>query len=529
MNLKKIVKVFAVTALLIGVLSGCGNSSEDKQTSSDAVSPEKNQLNVATELFSYSLDPAVDYESWFVMRWGTGETLVKFADDYSFEPWLAESWNIADDNLTWTFVLKDGVKFSNGEDMTASKVVASIEKIYKDTDPANGGTGNPQGFFTYSSLSADDEANTVTIVTTKPTPDLPGCMAYPWMMITNVDESRNLATEGPIATGPYVIESMRADADIKLVKNEFYWDGEVPFETVSILKVQEPSTRSMSLQDGSADMAMSISAADRETLANLGDYNISSVSGSRVGYAHVNLDGVLSNDTLRHAITMAIDGKTIADITTNGSYTYGYAVIPSILDFDYDKLSFKYHFDEAKATKLLDDAGIVDTDGDGIRELDGKNIVLDYKVTASRQMNTVAEAQATQLQKIGIGVNVSITETQADVLINGDFDLAASNEVTTPTGDPSQFLNHWYSKSNTNYISYTNPEYDGIYEKLIIEFDLEKRKEYIVELQQLLLDDSVALVYGYYNYNLCSTSAIEGAYCPTSDFYWVTKDVKPTK
>ena len=70
---------------------------------------------------------------------------------------------------------------------------------------------------------------------------------------------------------------------------------------------------------------------------------------------------------------------------------------------------------------------------------------------------------------------------------------------------------------------------DEIYEKLITEFDLGKRKEYIVQLQQMILDDSVALVYGYYNYNICSTSAIEGAYCPTSDFYWVTKDIKPAK
>ncbi|WP_303865146.1 ABC transporter substrate-binding protein [Alkalibaculum bacchi] len=529
MNLKKIVKVLAVSTLLIGLLSGCGNKDDGKQTSPKAVSSEKTQLNVATELFSHSLDPSVDYESWFVMRWGVGECLVKFADDYSFEPWLAESWSVADDDLTWTFILREGIKFSNGEDMTPSKVVDSIKKVYKDSDPKNGGTGNLQSFFTYSSLSADDEANTVTIVTTEPTPDLPGCMAYPWMMITNVDQNRNLAIEGPIGTGPYVIESMTTDVDIKLVKNEYYWDGVVPFETVSIMKVEEPSTRSMSLQDGSTDMAMSISAADRQTLGNLGDYNISEVSGSRVGYAHVNLEGLLENDNLRNAVVMAIDEKTIADITTNGSYSYGYAVVPSILDFGYDNLTFKNSFDAEKAAKLLDDAGIVDTNGDGIREIDGENIVLDYKVTASRQMNTIAEAQVTQLTNIGIKANVSITETQADVLMNGDFDLAASNEVTTPTGDPAKFLNHWYSKSDTNYISYNNAEYDEIYEKLITEFDLGKRKEYIVQLQQMILDDSVALVYGYYNYNICSTSAIEGAYCPTSDFYWVTKDIKPAK
>jgi peptide/nickel transport system substrate-binding protein len=322
---------------------------------------------------------------------------------------------------------------------------------------------------------------------------------------------------------------MTPDTEVTLVKNENYWDGQVPFETVSILKVEEPSTRTLALQDGSADMALSISAADRETLESEGGYEISVVPGSRTGFAHPNLNGQLGNDTLRQAVLMAIDGETIADVTTNGSYTYGYAVVSSGLDFGYDELTYKFSYDPEAAAKLLDDAGMVDSDGDGIRELDGQNIILDYKVTASRQMNVIAEAQAAQLAEIGIQANVSITESQSDVLKNGTFDLCASNDVTTPTGDPAKFLGYWYSKGERNYSSYSNAEYDAIYEKLIVEFDTEARKGYITQLQQILLDDAMPVVYGYYNYNLCSTDAITGAYCPTSDFYWVTKDIKPAE
>jgi ABC-type transport system substrate-binding protein len=518
MKLKKIGVLFVIAILAVGMLSGC--------SSSETETGEKTQLNVATELFSDTLDPAVAWDSWFVMRWGAGETLVKFADDFSFEPWLAESWDVAEDNLTWTFKLQEGVKFSNGDAMTATKVVESIEKLYADTAIENGGAGNPQSYFTYSSITADDAANTVTIVTTEPVPDLPGCMAYPWMLITNVDESRDLTTQGPICTGPYVIESMTPDTEVTLVKNENYWDGQVPFETVSILKVAEPSTRTLALQDGSADMALSISAADRETLESEGGYEISVVPGSRTGIATPNLTGQLGNDTLRQAVLMAIDGQTIADVTTNGSYTYGYAVVSSGLDFGYDELTYQFSYDPEAAAKLLDDAGMVDSDGDGIRELDGQNIILDYKVTASRQMNVIGEAQAAQLAEIGIQANVFITESQSDVLKNGTFDLCASNELTTPTGDPAKYMAYWYSKSDTNYSSYSSAEYDAIYEKLIVEFDTEVRKGYITQLQQILLDDAMPVVYGYYNYNLCSTDAITGAYCPTSDFYWVTKDIK---
>lgn len=92
MKLKKIGVLFVIAILAVGMLSGC--------SSSETETGEKTQLNVATELFSDTLDPAVAWDSWFVMRWGAGETLVKFADDFSFEPWLAESWDVAEDNLT---------------------------------------------------------------------------------------------------------------------------------------------------------------------------------------------------------------------------------------------------------------------------------------------------------------------------------------------------------------------------------------------------------------------------------------------
>ena len=170
-------KVLAACAV---VLAGC-------LALSPAVSAaEKTQLNVSTELTSATLDPADDWNSWFVMRWGALETLTRYADDGTIEPWLASDWSVADDSLTWTFTLKDNVTFSNGEKMTASKVVESIERLYEIQDPENGGAGNPHAYMTYSDIQADDEAGTVTIVTDKPTVDMPGVMAYPWMGIIDV-------------------------------------------------------------------------------------------------------------------------------------------------------------------------------------------------------------------------------------------------------------------------------------------------------------------------------------------------------
>ncbi len=530
MSKKRILSFLLAGVMTLGALTGCGGKPQQSETSDpqkDAV--KKTQLNVASEMLSDTLDPAIGWDSWFIVRFGAGETLVKFGDDFSYQPWLAESWSVAEDQLTWTFKLREDVKFSNGVPMTATKVKESIERLYAMEDPANGGTGNPQGYCTYSSISADDESHTLTIVTETPTPDLPGCFAYPWTMIIDVEGSkdRDIKLEGPICTGPYAYDSYNQDHSVQLIRNEYYWDGDVPFETVNVMKVPEATMRTMALQDGSADMALSLPATDRAMLEDNDAFNISVVAGPRVGYALCNQNGVLANDTLRKAVMMAIDGQTIADVTTGGSYTYGYAVLASNQDYGYDTLTYDYGYDPAAAAAMLDEAGIKDTDGDGIRELDGKNIVLNYQCMPNRQMDLIAQAQAAQLEELGIHVELTMTKDMTDALTGNLFDLFGSGEMTTPTGDPAKYLKHWYSKSTENYSNYKNEEYDVVYEQLLEEFDTAARKELIIKLQQILLDDAATLVYGYYNFNMCSTSAITGAYNPSCDFYWVTPDVKP--
>jgi peptide/nickel transport system substrate-binding protein len=287
----------------------------------------------------------------------------------------------------------------------------------------------------------------------------------------------------------------------------------------------------MALQDKSADMAINISVSDREILQSSGNYDIQSISGARLGYAHINMNGVLGNDTIRQAVMMSIDGQTIADVTTNKSYAYGYSVIPSSLDYGYNELNYEFSYNPDKAKEILDNAEIIDTDGDGYRELDGKNIELNYYIGANRQMDLIGQAQASQLESIGIKCNLQIVDnySYSDIMMNKSFDLVSSNEVTSPTGDPANFLSHWYSESNSNYSSYKNEEYDKIYEELQVEFDTDKRRDDIIKLQQILLDDSAVLTYGYYNFNICSNDTITGVHCPTSDFYWITTDIKPAE
>ena len=526
MNGKKLI-AFALSLCLAGSITACGGSAGTEQKAAADGGNAKTQLNVATELTSATLDPADDWNSWFVMRWGALETLTRFEDDGTVSPWLAEDWSVADDQLTWTIKLKENVTFSNGEPMTATKVQESLERLFEVTDPSKGGNGNPWNYFTYDSISADDEAWTVTIVTSEPTVDLPGCLAYPWYGIIDVAGSadRDIAADGPICTGPYCFVSNDPEHDIQLVKNDNYWDGEVPFETVNVMKLGEASARAMALQDGSADMGINIAASDRAVLENAGTYQIDVTGGNRVCNWFINFDGVLGNDTLRKAVMTAIDGQTVCDVSTGGSYTYtNNTPVPG---YDLDN---PYSYDPEAAKAMLDEAGIVDGDGDGYRELDGKNIDINIVATTSRQQDVIAQAYGVQLEAIGIKSTISMPENVVDLRVSQGFDLMFNNEVTTPTGDPENFLKHWYGKitdTSFNYGNYHNEEYDALYEQLIGEFDTEKRTEIFTQMQEILMEDVATICSGAYNFNLCSAASVEGVHSYVCDYYWVTKDITP--
>ena len=113
-----------------------------------------------------------------------------------------------------------------------------------------------------------------------------------------------------------------------------------------------------------------------------------------------------------------------------------------------------------------------------------------------------------------------------EILYNRDFDIIVNSEVTMPTGDPQQFLGHWYTDGN-NYVEYSNAEYDALYEELLVTVDSDRRVEIIRDLQQILIDEAVTMVWGFYGSNVCYTNNVTDVVASTSDYYWITKDTKP--
>ncbi|MBD8047557.1 ABC transporter substrate-binding protein [Clostridium faecium] len=505
------------------ILAACGDKNNGKI--------EGSHLNFGVYNYSDSLDPATNTNSsWCGVRYGVTEGLFKFTDEVVAEPNIAESYTVSEDYKIWTLHIREGVKFSNGKDVTPSAVKDSIERLYAQTDASKGGSGNsnPDGYLIYESITADDAEGTVTIVCASSTSNLPGILAYPYFAI--IDAS--VADDEIIGTGPYKVDQINLGVSIELLSNEYYWNGEVPYDSVTILFIDDSSTKAMALQSGDIDLIENITtASDLSTLSEDEEYYVSIAPGVRTANSYINYKGVLENEALRQAIMMALDKDTMCDITVAGMYTSGISVLPSSLAYNYDQLTNPYEFNKEEAIELLDKAGIVDTDGDGWREIDGKNIELDSVTFTSRNLNEFAEAVALQLAEIGIKVNVNIRDydTALALLNAGEFDIWTCNTLTVGVGDPQDYLGNWYSVNSGNYGYYSNPEYDALYEKLMLELDNEKRVDIITELQQILIDDAATIVYGYYNSSMISRAdKVVGANIATIDYYWLTTEIKPT-
>ncbi len=511
-----VVLSLVVLGILACVLTGCGGGS-----SSDT-------LKFGCINYSDSLDPSTQVNSaWANSRYGIGECLFRFDDEMNANPYLADSIESDDAKTTWTVHLKDGVKFSNGDDMTATAVKLSIERMYENEAAGNGST-TPSTFMTYDSITADDSAGTVTIKTQKAYPDLAKILAAPYFVIMDVEATEDMATK-PIGTGPYAVDSINEGSSIHMVRNENYWQGEVPYANLDIIFITDNATKALSLENGDVDVVENItSSTELEKFENNADYNVSITSSARTGFAYMNAKGILSNETLRKAIVMAIDDKSICENTVGGIYTYGFGILPTNLGYGGDELTNATPYDPEAAKKLLDDAGIKDTNNDGGRELNGQEINLNYLTYDSRNMTDFAEADVAALEDIGIKATIQATDadTEWDKMVAGEYDFCSSNWLTTPIGEPTEFLANWYGPGTANYCGFNDAQYNSLYEQLQNSLN-EDNTDTVKQMQQILVDKAAALVYGYYNSNMCSRKSVTGADISTADYYWITYNIKP--
>lgn len=515
----------AAAALITVAFAGCGGG--DKSASKGP----KDTLTVGITNFADSLEPTDNYFGWQVMRYGIGECLVHFDSKMNAEPWIAESWKVSDDKMSWTFKIKD-IKFSNGTPVTGEAVKKSIERTFAKSPRA-------KAMFELDHITADGQ--NVTIYTKKPIATLPGMLGDPLFIIVDVDSDGKVdfAKQGPIGTGPYMVKSF-SKAKCELDANPNYYAA-VPFKHLVVNTIDDPNTRAMALQKGEIDIAVNVAAGDLALFQDKNKFNISSISSIRDVLARMNVkEGKpLADKRVRQALLRSLDRETYAKVLLKDTFIAGGPMLPPSLDYDFDGLMKAYpdKYNVESAKKLLEEAGWKDSDGDGFVDKDGKNLELDFIFYSGRaELPLYAEATQSDAKKVGIKINLKNVDYNVldGIGVRGEYDLLISNILTEQAGDPEVFVNQYWKtnvdgSNSQNGSGYSNPEYDALSDQLASEFDPAKRRDIIIKMEKIVQDDAATLIFGYPQTNMVSNKSVQNANIYPCDYYWVTKDITPAK
>ena len=544
--MRKTLTILLVLVMTLSLFAGCGGSSGSSSTgtSTATAAPESSSSGgtaaapaaqpaaqedaapkyLRVSLYSYptDLEPTNGYYGWGLTRMGIGETLIKFDEKLVMQPWLATAWEQVDDE-TWVFTIRDGVKFHNGNEMTAQIVMESLQRSMDKNSRA-------KDIANIKEMSVD--GNKLTIVTNGPYAALLPYMAEPVFTIvdTTVDDS-DFANK-PICTGPYMVESFQQTVNIRVVKFADYWDGEPGCDVIDFPYLVDADARAMALQAQDIDIGQAMVKKDLVLFENNPDYTVQARPSTKTIFAYVNQNSrFLSNKTLRTAVSYSIDRELYAKNFIGGAPATG--PFSDTMGWGNETLKVPT-FDPEYAMKLMDDAGIVDSDGDGWRELNGQKISLTLIVAGTSDITIfkpMSEAMQAQLKNVGLYMEIKNVEVfnELDAGKEDYMDFMFKHINAGVNNEPQNFLNlYFYTGTLNNYGNYSNPEYDAMMDKLFVTMDRAERIEQVKALSQFLIDDTAALFLGYPEYSLVSTARVSDLLQYAVDWYLIDKDVTVT-
>ncbi|UQZ90147.1 ABC transporter substrate-binding protein [Deltaproteobacteria bacterium Smac51] len=469
------------------------------------------ELKFASTVPTPSIDPANNYAGWFTVRYGLGETLLKFDEAMRPVPWLAKAWSLIDEN-TWKFELNDGVTFHSGRPMTAGAVKESLERLMKI---------NKRAAQELAIVEITAQGQAVIFRTAQPNPTLPNYLCEPYSSIIDVEAAAD--DENISGTGPYKIQSFKSNDAAMVIKNETYWNGQPKLDRVTIRPIRDGGAMTMALKAGEVDAAEGLPYVNHNVFANDPAYKISSVPTSRVFMIYYNTAKPFTADqAVRQAIGMSIDKEAYSRILLNGAGAPAAGPFPAFLPYGGDKVQAR-SFDPEGAAGLLEAAGYIDGNGDGLREKDGRKLSLKLCTYAKRvELPVISEALQGQLRDLGVELAVEVVESIDDVLAAGDFDLAAYSYITTPTGDPWSFLNMISATDGlANFGRFSEAKVDALLKEMRSEFAPEKRVETALAVQrEILARDGYSFV-AHLNMALVMKSTVSGLVAHPSDYYHI--------
>lgn len=440
--------------------------------------PVKEELVVAREGESKTLDPHQGNDGYSLQANRLiYSRLVEADGDMKIHPGLAESWEQIDDRTT-QFKLRKGVKFHNGDPLTAEDVKFSLERM----------TQSPRIAFVVPPIERVDiiDENTINIVTKTPFGPLLAHLAHPALGIVSkkvVTEAGENYASNPVGTGSYKFKEWINGDRLVFEKNEEFFDkNEKGPKTIIFKPVVEESSRLIGLETGEYDVAFALYGLNEEAVKKSDKLELhAKPSLSTIFLGMNNEKEPFNNPKVRKAISYAIAKQSIIDTVLNGSGIIPNAPVVSAVFGSTDKTK-NYDYNVEKAKELLKEAGY-ENGFDTSIVLRGGDI--------NQQTAEIIQAN---LRDIGINAKIEILESSAflDFTANGNHDmyLGAWGVVTGDADYGLYSLYHSSAKGATgNRDFYSNPEVDKYIEEARKEINPEKRKELYEKAEILIMED----------------------------------------
>ncbi|WP_078707216.1 ABC transporter substrate-binding protein [Consotaella salsifontis] len=445
---------------------------------------------------STSLDPqSAMLDSDFRVLVNLYDGLVRFKpDSLDIEPALASRWDISPDGLTYTFHLRQGVRFHDGALLDAQAVKFTFERMLRPDHPFHD-TGPFPFAYLFSAVARIDAPDPQTVIFHLKEPFAPflSHLAHPAGLIVSpeaVKKGGKTFARSPVGTGPFRFGEWRPGEALTLSRNNDYWDGAPLLVAVEFRTVGDAAARAAALRSGNIDLAFDFDPDARRAFAKDRAFQVFEAVKPHLWFLFLNTqEGPFADKRVRKAANLAIDKKTLVEDVLGGSAVEAAGPISPSFTWALDGKTAPYPYDPDKARRLIREAGA-----------EGRTVVLLAAEDGAGMLSPLAMAKAiaADLQKVGLNVAIeSASWTRFLSRVNpGLLGRADMAEMAWMTADPDTLPYLALRSSNTpdrggfNVGLYANKDLDQMIEAAHVSTDRAERATLYSKIQRIAHDDA---------------------------------------
>ncbi len=527
---KRVLTLASLFLALTFILAGCAGGTKDA---------EKKVLRTNNSSEPGSLDPALaqgTHESWVLNHIFQG--LMDYSEDGKIVPGVAASYEIAPDNVTYTFKLKDGVKWSNGDPVTAEDFEYSWKRALDPKTAADyayqlyylkGGEAYNTGEGSVDDVGVKAvDAKTLEVTLEVPTGyflELTAFYTYYPVNKKVVEANPNWAKDAKthVSNGAFKLTTWEHNSKIVIEKNPDFLDAaKVKLDAIEFAILEDENTAWQKYDGGEFDFLATVPAAVVKDLQAKGSKELT--LGGQVGTYYYNLNSKekpFDNVKVRKGLSMTIDRETIVTKITMGGQIPAEGVVPfGMIDDtgeDYRKATGKLvTYDLAEGKKLFLE-GLAES-GMTLEDFNAKGFVLLYNTSEAHQK--IAQA-VQEMWRTALGVDIKLENVEFQVKLDrekaGDFDISRAGWIGDYM-DPMTFVDLWYSTSSFNDAKFNNPEYDALVDKAKASVDPKVRFDAMRKAEQILMAEMPVMPVYFYTQPYVQKSYVTGVYKPLINY-----------